>query len=474
MVVGGVTTHPALYYTSPTQLAAVLPAATPLGTGSLTVNYRGTNSAPAPILVVAGAVGINQFNQIPIPLGVLNTNVDVGVATDNTTGAVLTFTNSGTPGETVVVWTTGLGADPADSDNAYIAAPHAINTPMQVYLGGVLLNVIYQGSSVYPGVDVIIFTIPSSAPNSCYVPLIAVTGTVVSNVVILPITQGGGTCVEPGALGTSITDDQILKNTQDTHKGGSVTLIQTNSTTTKGVLPVTNTAGASFFKDSGLLAGATGRGDKIFHQSGCAVYPIIAGGPVTVAGLDPRFGDSYRAHRTSHTVADSARHQGRVWRDSGGRRDSIHAGGTFTFTGSGGADVGPFTATLTMSNPLFKWTNQSAAATVDRTQGLLYTWTGGLPGTYVLLGGTSTGSGVTAGYSCRIPVEAGQFTVPAYILLGMPPGSGGTSIQQHDSDAPFTATGLDLASITAVIEFFCTDHIQVRFFRSTQNTAVAR
>ena len=33
-----------------------------------------------------------------------------------------------------------------------------------------------------------------------------------------------------------------------------------------------------------------------------------------------------------------------VWRDSSGRRDSV-AGGTFTFTGSGGADVGPFTST---------------------------------------------------------------------------------------------------------------------------------
>ena len=56
VVVGGVTTHPALYYTSLAQLAAVLPAATPVGTGTLTVNYRGTNSAPAPIQVVASAI----------------------------------------------------------------------------------------------------------------------------------------------------------------------------------------------------------------------------------------------------------------------------------------------------------------------------------------------------------------------------------------------------------------------------------
>ncbi len=71
----------------------------------------------------------------------------------------------------------------------------------------------------------------------------------------------------------------------------------------------------------------------------------------------------------------------------------------------------------------------------------------------MFLGGTSTGSGVTAGFSCRVPVEAGQFTVPSYILLGLPAGSGGVSIQQHDADGSFTATGLDLGGVTAAIEF---------------------
>ncbi len=53
-------------------------------------------------------------------------------------------------------------------------------------------------------------------------------------------------------------------------------------------------------------------------------------------------------------------------------------------------------------------------------------------------------------------MEAGQFTVPSYILLGLPAGSGGDSIQQHDTDASFSATGLDLGGVTAVIEFSVT------------------
>jgi hypothetical protein len=60
---------------------------------------------------------------------------------------------------------------------------------------------------------------------------------------------------------------------------------------------------------------------------------------------------------------------------------------------------------------------------------------------------------VSAGYSCKVHVEAGQFTVPSYILLGLPAGSGGVSIQQHDTDTSFSASGLDDAGVTAVIEF---------------------
>ena len=50
-------------------------------------------------------------------------------------------------------------------------------------------------------------------------------------------------------------------------------------------------------------------------------------------------------------------------------------------------------------------------------------------GTYVVISGTSTKTPATnppilAGFTCHIAVEAGQFTVPAYILLGLPAGSG--------------------------------------------------
>ncbi len=88
VTVGGVTTHPPIYYTSPSQIAAVLPASTPVGTGTITVTYNNTPSNAAPITVVPTALGINTYY------------TNSGVATDASTGAILTYTNSGTGART--------------------------------------------------------------------------------------------------------------------------------------------------------------------------------------------------------------------------------------------------------------------------------------------------------------------------------------------------------------------------------------
>jgi hypothetical protein len=114
------------------------------------------------------------------------------------------------------------------------------------------------------------------------------------------------------------------------------------------------------------------------------------------------------------------------------------SGGTFIFNGAGGAVVGPFTATVNFPSPLLSWTNQPAATTVTRSQGLNVTWSGGAAGSYVQIGGSSSSSNVSASYTCIAPVAAGQFTVPTYILQAMPAGSGTTSVENT-----FSAKGLN-------------------------------
>ena len=121
-----------------------------------------------------------------------------------------------------------------------------------------------------------------------------------------------------------------------------------------------------------------------------------------------------------------------------------NSGGAFSFKGTAGADVGAFTSNLTLS-PLLSWTNQAAVATVNRAQGINITWTGGNPGTYVFITGTSaSSSGAAAGFTCMAPITAGQFFVPAYILSALPAGKGAVELQNYVY-TPLTASGLDIA-----------------------------
>ena len=231
VTVGGVTVHPAIYYTSPTQIAAVLPASTPVGTGTLTVSYNGTVSNSESIVVVPAALGINTYY------------TNSAVATDASTYALLGYTNSGTPGENIVLWTTGLGADASDSDTTYTLTPHAVNTPLQIYIGGIPATILYQGSAGYPRVDQINVTIPQSAPNGCWISVAAVANGVLSNITTIPINGGGGACIDPV---NGLTGSQIAPGGSQTLRTGVVVITQTNKAVSSGTPTYSTNADAAF------------------------------------------------------------------------------------------------------------------------------------------------------------------------------------------------------------------------------------
>ena len=141
VTVNGVTTHPAMYYAIPAQIAAVLPSSTPAGTGTITVTYNGIASSPAPILVVSTALGFDSY---------FGSGVGLGVATD-ASGNIFTYSNSAKPGQTIVLWASGLGADTADSDTVFTSSPHAVSVPLQIYIGGFQAGRFVSGSVRLPG-----------------------------------------------------------------------------------------------------------------------------------------------------------------------------------------------------------------------------------------------------------------------------------------------------------------------------------
>jgi hypothetical protein len=124
--------------------------------------------------------------------------------------------------------------------------------------------------------------------------------------------------------------------------------------------------------------------------------------------------------------------------------------GAYTFTGTGGNDVGAFTANYTMP-PIFTWNEQPAITSVTRANGVTVTWSGGNPSGYVLINGTSSAGAATGGtpintsFTCTARVSDGSFTVPPVVLLALPPSGstapGSLSVETYD----YTTSVLRLA-----------------------------
>jgi hypothetical protein len=145
----------------------------------------------------------------------------------------------------------------------------------------------------------------------------------------------------------------------------------------------------------------------------------------------------------------------------------LEAGSYTVDNGSGGSDVGAFTATLAIPTPM-TWTNQDQITAVTRSQGVTVRWTGGAAGSQVIIIGTSSNrSGTTTvsgAFFCTAPVSAGEFAVPAIVTLSLPPSSTqassapgapstpfGTLGVQSSVNGTFRAPGIDIGIITSSV-----------------------
>jgi uncharacterized protein (TIGR03437 family) len=441
VTVNGTTTTPAIYYASPTQIDAVLPSTTPAGSGTITVTYNGTASSQVPILVTPSAFGIDTL---------YGTGTGGIVATIGS--SVIVPTASASPGQTITIWGSGLGADTANNDRTFPLKQDNLNDA-QVYIGGIKATVSYAGRSQYPGVDQVNAVVPSV--SGCGISVVVVANGRASNFGTLPVNAGGGVCSDPES-GITGTDIGTLSG-QTTVRSGSVSLFQETlpavaSAAQPAVKPEAQTfkttynADASFSSVTGTSYVTGGSfisiGSCIVSEAAASTSTIgtstfkglDAGTPITLAGGGqtvsiPEFSISgttevgeYIATLTTPLAGSTA----------------------YTFTGPGGKDVGPFTATLTFPVPL-TWTNESSISAVTESQGQLITWTGGATGTYVEISGSSSSSdfSVSASFVCLAPVSDQKFTIPSYVLLALPSGMGSLGVFNFSNPVKFTATGID-------------------------------
>lgn len=427
--VNGVTTTPTLYYTSSNAVAAVLPSTTPVGVGTITLNFNG-QTTQAPIQVVASAVGLDT---------VYGTGSGAGVATDASFN-LLGLTNSATPGQAITLWGSGIGADTSNSDTTFPQNQNNLtNIPMQVYIGGLSANILYRGRSQYPGLDLINLVIPAGVSSGCYVSVVVQTGSVVSNTVSIPVSSQGGSCSDP-ALGLNGTQLHTLAA-----KGSSAVkaIAVTVSQYTNAVGKVSSQAHVISTSTS---SSEYGSGNDYASEGSCSVFEpgrpfpfesLLDAGNVQLAGpsgtLTLGLGDASTVPYLSQLPSGPF-------------------AGTYTFTGPGGKDVGAFKVAINVSSP-FSLTNTSPLGSITRSQGATVSWTGGFAGGDVMVNGTAASQNGSISFYCNAPSTAGQLTIPAVTLLALPPGAGKLTIMNTTPPQMFAASGLDLGLATGVVSF---------------------
>lgn len=112
---GGVPIAPYMYYTLENAVTGVLPSSAPPGNYQVRVTYNELTSAPQPVTVVARNFNIATANTAGtgVAQGTLNGGLTLTRFTQTGTLGIFTFSPAH-PNDTVSLWGTGGGSDPAN------------------------------------------------------------------------------------------------------------------------------------------------------------------------------------------------------------------------------------------------------------------------------------------------------------------------------------------------------------------------
>lgn len=418
VTVGSTTVNAVMYYSLAAQIAAILPSKTPTGTGTVKVTYNG-QSVTAPIVVVQSSVGIFTVSQ---------SGAGDAIAFLNSDSGLITPSHAANPGEVLVFWGTGLG--PVTSDETQPAVQSDLtNIPLQVIIGGKPATILFRGrNACCSSVDTVYVTVPDGL-SGCAVSVNMQIGNLVSNTTTIAVATTGRTCTPVSSTSTGVGTG--------THSYGGIVLERIDETfTVLGTTTSTKMDMVAGIFEKITYSGTPPQGSQLDVNSygSCTVSTQTAGqgNPSSSTGsiqyLDAGASLAMTAPFGNRTLAKSSPAAGYILYSANlDQTATTFTPGQYVITGTGGADVGPFTANYTMAPPLV-WTNRpTSTATVNRAAGLPITWTGGTPDGYVTISGTSTyygataKSNVTVTFTCTARASDGTFTVPPIVLLALPP-----------------------------------------------------
>jgi uncharacterized protein (TIGR03437 family) len=461
---GGKTYDAPLNYTLASQITGILPSAVPPGPATMTVTYNGATSAPAAFTVSANSFGTFAQNAGGTGPGAIT----------NVAGAVLTSTRAVNPGEAAVIYGTGLGAI-TTSDNTQPVVKDRTDISVEVYVGPEKATVSYRGrSGCCAGLDQITFTVPSAASvMGCAVPVIVKINNVVSNTTTIPVAPSGSrTCSDPAGPSSSLLDgikDRGTANIGIVYLSRSTTTIST-PVPIPGFDPTFNGdfGGATFTRLTTDQLNASVNPFNVQTIGSCTVSYTRGGS--SAAGILPQTLDegpsiSVNGPNGSATLAKST--IGGFTTYAGtlgpiGASSNFLDAGSFTVSGSGGADVGAFSAVVPFPGAV-NWTNKDSISSITRANGQTITWAGGDANTTILIGGTSeTGTAedsVGATFSCVANGADGSFTIPAQVLLALPASvqvqgidTAALFVGAYSAPVSFTASGLDYGAVVGSVQ----------------------
>jgi uncharacterized protein (TIGR03437 family) len=474
----------------PDQLAGVMPSNTPVGDGTVTVTNAGSTSAPVPIHVVATRFGIyNKNGNGNGPAVVQNFNS----VSDQPRNSLV---ESAHPGQAEILWGNGLGAIAGD-DSVPPPGGDMTNIPVDVFVGNKPAAVAYRGRTVYPSVDVIVFTVPDGV-QGCYVPVAVRAAGVLSNVGTISVASSGKLCLDPAGFSTS--DLQKLQGSASPSIG-QIGLEHYHLKLSLGLLGTyqgtIDTAYGRFDKYGSIermlgsvwqtaTAGLHPVDGLSLPSMGCVIIPYaytnvlssavpgVKDDPFSMPGLDAgaiiNLSGPSGARQLARTGGASDFEYDPSSQLGGGipglpgfpapTPDFLVPGNFSLDNGSGGAIVKGFQTSVTIPSGAV-WSNQDALTNLPRSQDLTITWTGGVAGATVGIYGSSAdpASGVGTAFSCSERAEVGSFVVPSWILSAMPASGVDASVgiragflMLGNTGAPvrFQASGLDVGYVNSV------------------------
>jgi uncharacterized protein (TIGR03437 family) len=416
--VGTVTQNCIMVYTVASQVAGILPSATPVGSGTLTVSYQGASASIA-IQVVAGAFGMFTLNE---------GGSGPAVVTDLSYNPI-TMVNPAYPGESLILWGTGLGAVSGDETEP----PAAVNFPgVQVLIGTQLVTPSYAGRSSSPGLDQINVTVPAGISGGCKTTLAVVVKGVTGNVGSTSVAPAGqGTCGDTYGALTAANLQKAMSSGFLNIGAVDLSRIASNNDDTLGASFATYPLNSLIRSYAGSYAPSIGN---------CIAYEVTYGTPLVLtdpivtglAHLDA--GSALTASKASGGSGSASEISTGVYLAAVGTpANAFIAPGSYTISnGNGGAQVPAFSWAATLPSPV---SSSGLPGTINRAQDLTVTWSGGASYSAVAILGysavpISTALNSWVEFVCEAAATATQFTIPSAILSLLPTnGYGDVGVQ---------------------------------------------